>query len=179
MNDSDAVLIPYPELQLPPTTNRRRSEQCLPKMSTDCYNWLEEHYKFYLAFENKICKDYISEKFFAPLSRYVVPVVLGGGDYSSMAPSGSYIDVRDFKSPKDLADFLDVLDRNDSLYSQYFKWKEEYDVIPPTAIEHSYLCELCKRMNNQDIFRKVYPDIRAWWERGGCNAPLVVKLYKK
>jgi hypothetical protein len=43
-----------------------------------------ERYYFYLAFENSLCKDYITEKFFDAMSRDVVPVVRGGGDYAKV-----------------------------------------------------------------------------------------------
>jgi len=31
------------------------------------YNYLEDHYKFYFAFENSLCADYITEKFYMSL----------------------------------------------------------------------------------------------------------------
>jgi hypothetical protein len=39
-------------------------------------------FKFYLAFENSICDDYVSEKFFKILNYSIIPVVLGGANYS-------------------------------------------------------------------------------------------------
>ena len=36
-----------------------------------------EDYKFYLAFENSHCRDYISEKFFKVLDKNVIPIVRG------------------------------------------------------------------------------------------------------
>lgn len=47
-----------------------------------CREWLARNYKFFLAFENSVCDGYVTEKLFATLRYDVVPVVLGGADYS-------------------------------------------------------------------------------------------------
>ena len=60
---------------------------------------VERDYKFYLAFENSICRDYVTEKFYNALLFSTVPVVYGGADYESIgAPHNSFIDVRNFHS---------------------------------------------------------------------------------
>ena len=64
---------------------------------------LERDYKFYLAFENSICRDYVTEKFYNPLRFSTVPIVYGGADYEAKgAPPNSYIDVRTFSSGPNL-----------------------------------------------------------------------------
>ena len=47
----------------------------------DCNEIIALEYKFYLAFENSVCGEYITEKFFAMLRKPIVPIVLGGGNY--------------------------------------------------------------------------------------------------
>jgi alpha-1,3-fucosyltransferase len=60
---------------------------------------MERDYKFYLAFENAICPDYVTEKFYNTLLFSTVPIVYGGADYEAIgAPPNSYIDVRYFTS---------------------------------------------------------------------------------
>ena len=59
---------------------------------------LEQDYKFYLSFENAVCVDYVTEKFYNAFLFNMVPIVYGGADYTKLAPNMSYIDVRDFDS---------------------------------------------------------------------------------
>ncbi len=124
------------------------------KMEKNCLKTLRR-YKFYLAFENANCVDYITEKYwFTPLQNNIVPVVLGGGNYSdrNLAVPGSFINVMDFKTVKDLADYLLMLDKNDTAYNEYFSWKKRYylDEAP------SWMCKMCAMLNDDSLPRKTY-----------------------
>lgn len=94
-----------------------------------------------------------------------VPIVFGGVDYSLFSPPHSVINVRDFPSPRDLADYLLLLNRTDDLYARYFDWKRDYTVSTTTK---QAWCHLCK-MAHADLPAKVYPDIYQWWiEQAPC-----------
>ena len=54
------------------------SLKCDKESSGECWNQISEKYMFYLSFENSICKDYVTEKFWEPMRGNIVPVVLGG-----------------------------------------------------------------------------------------------------
>lgn len=47
-----------------------------------CRQYIASKYKFFFSFENSVCKDYLSEKFFYTLEYDIVPVVYSGADYS-------------------------------------------------------------------------------------------------
>lgn len=49
----------------------------------NCREHLAKSYKFVFSFENSICKDYVTEKFFDALKYNIVPVVLGGANYEN------------------------------------------------------------------------------------------------
>ncbi|XP_035691976.1 alpha-(1,3)-fucosyltransferase 7-like [Branchiostoma floridae] len=122
-------------------------------------------YKFYLAFENFRCVEYITEKFWHNSLDYdVVPVVLGApkGDYERVAPPNSFIHVDDFGSPEALANYLKYLDQNDDEYNRYFAWK----TTPPKNLPdyESRFCEVCKKLLQVSrTERKVYTDLDRWW----------------
>lgn len=83
-------------------------------------------YKFTIAFENAIAKDYVTEKFFHPLIVGSIPVYLGAPNIEEFAPADHcYINVNDFSSPGELADYLVRLNNDDELCQQYMKWKNE------------------------------------------------------
>ena len=60
----------------------------------------------------------MTEKFYRALDLGVVPVTFGGVNYTSIAPPKSFIDVHDFKNPKELATFLVDVGSNFTLYKQ-------------------------------------------------------------
>lgn len=133
--------------------------KCLPWKSPEC-NQLLQSYKFYVAAENGICADYVTEKFYRALSENIVPIVYGGADYSAYAPPRSFIHVGDFKSPKALADYLRLLDENDGLYLQYFDWKKEYQVVDQPL---RGWCDLCAKLHDPQLPAKSYQNVTSWW----------------
>uniref|UniRef100_A0A3B3QW46 Fucosyltransferase n=1 Tax=Paramormyrops kingsleyae TaxID=1676925 RepID=A0A3B3QW46_9TELE len=93
------------------------SDQLLPTISR-CY--------FYLAFENSVYRDYITEKLWNnALLAGSVPVVLGPprANYEAFIPKDSFIHVDDFNSIKELADFLNQLASDKERYESYFRWR--------------------------------------------------------
>jgi glycoprotein 3-alpha-L-fucosyltransferase len=91
-------------------------------------------------------------------------------DYADVAPPHSYIHVDDFRSPRDLADYLRVLDANDTLYNEYFRWKSDWVVTSDT----NYWCRICGLLHSatDPDFRLSYvhwyPDYGTWWN-GVCS----------
>ncbi|GBM40128.1 Glycoprotein 3-alpha-L-fucosyltransferase A [Araneus ventricosus] len=142
--------------------------KCPGHFTKDCP--LIEDYKFYLAFENSNCKEYITEKlWWNAYSKEVVPVVMGArkSDYEKLCPPNSFIHSDDFESPSDLAKYLDYLMYNDTAYNSFFDWKKDYKVVN----EHGYfgspslhLCHICEALNNfYGAKPKMYNDLQSFW----------------
>ncbi|KAL9983257.1 hypothetical protein ACROYT_G005403 [Oculina patagonica] len=103
-----------------------------PRGSKHC-DALLRTYKFYLAFENGFCEDYITEKYWEQaLEHDMVPVVMGGADYNELVIPQSYINVLDFSSAINLTSYLKALDRNSSAYNEYFHWKRNCNKLTTT-----------------------------------------------
>ena len=65
-----------------------------------------------------------------PARHSVLPIVMGArpGDYEKVAPHNSYIHVDQFRGPRDLAEYLLELDRDDKKYNQYFQVQKDRKV---------------------------------------------------
>ncbi|XP_031328238.1 alpha-(1,3)-fucosyltransferase C-like [Photinus pyralis] len=144
--------------------------------SPKCYEMLENTYKFYLSFENSICKDYSTEKLYNVLKKNVVPIVYGAGNYSLSAPPYSVINVADFDTVKQLTDYLMHLDKNMTEYLKYFEWKKKFKIV-----EVRKGCDICKKLN-EPLRKSVYDDLKSWsWGKKGeiCktgkNLPQIVQ----
>ena len=127
-----------------------------------CYNLMARRYKFYLSFENSVCHDYATEKFFEILSRNIIPVVYGGANYSQLAPPHSYINALQY-TPRQLARLMHRLASNHALYNEYFWWKPHYKVESgPLQMIRNGFCDLCRKLH-QDPSVKIHQDITEQW----------------
>ena len=96
------------------------------------YQDVLKKYKFYLSFENALCQDYITEKFFLAMYAGALPIVYGGlskGDYEKIAPDHSFIHVDDYDTIEDLSNHLTYLSNNIEAYNSYFWWRQHYKVL--------------------------------------------------
>ncbi|XP_068213043.1 alpha-(1,3)-fucosyltransferase C-like [Palaemon carinicauda] len=125
-----------------------------------CSELAQRDYKFYFAFENSLCKDYATEKIFNMLGYDIIPVVYGLFNYSALIPPGSYIDARSFPNVKSLADYLIYLDKNDTAYNEYFRWKPYHQISSPSVFTKPW-CDMCARLH-EDQSPKVY-DLYKWY----------------
>jgi len=104
-------------------------------------------YRFTLAFENAIDRDYVTEKFFDPLAAGSVPVYLGAPNAEAFAPGNDcFIDATHYPSPRALAEHLLALAADEAAYARYLRWKTE--PLRPSflamveEVRHSALCRL-------------------------------------
>uniref|UniRef100_A0A0N4ZBI8 Fucosyltransferase n=1 Tax=Parastrongyloides trichosuri TaxID=131310 RepID=A0A0N4ZBI8_PARTI len=127
----------------------------------DGYKLLKTKYKYYLAFENGNCKEYVTEKFFInALQNFVIPIVVGPSKeyYNKIAPKNSFIYLGDFKNAKELSLYLKFLDNNPKEYKKYFEWIDDGKFV-----DTKFWCRLCIFAQNPN--KKMYKNINEWWKK--------------
>uniref|UniRef100_A0A914XBC0 Fucosyltransferase n=1 Tax=Plectus sambesii TaxID=2011161 RepID=A0A914XBC0_9BILA len=125
-----------------------------------CEQRILPNYRFFIAFENNICRDYVTEKFWS-LKRLIVPIVLRASILDGIAPDDSFIAVDQFQSVAALAAHLEMLSRNETEYLRYFEWTRHYQKIEAPRSEA--FCRLCDRLHAPTIKHKSYADLVAWY----------------
>ncbi len=136
---------------------------CPKDAGNGCRELIAKEYKFYLAFENSLCLDYVTEKFFSQMQFNNIPIVLDlHGNQEAFSPAHSYINALDFSTVKGLTDYLKLLDGNDTLYNEYFWWKEYFSVYDYTSSKRG-MCHLCTLLHRPNSETKIYNDLTQWW----------------
>ena len=138
----------------------------------DCESKLHKNYRFYLSFENSLCADYITEKFWLRLgsAANVIPIAMGGtnlSDYlTSVTPPDSYIHVRNFTDIPTLGKYLQFLMSNDQAYNRYHRWRDNFSLT--VNLLRYPGCELCKIAYEKPRMPAV-KDLSSWWnDEGSC-----------
>ena len=134
----------------------------------DCVKKLVKGYKYFLAFENTECKDYITEKFWIAFQWDILPIVKGASfeAYNASGPPNSFLHMDQFKTPAALAKHLQYLDENDQEYDRYFTWKKTHEVY--IHMLDLYDCKLCEAIHKNVLPRKTKV-LSQWWSRDQCK----------
>ncbi|XP_060555283.1 alpha-(1,3)-fucosyltransferase fut-6-like [Ruditapes philippinarum] len=135
------------------------------KSPNECKQLYE--YKFYLAFENSFCRDYVSEKFWLTFDRGQIPIIAAPKYNVEMLPPKSYLNVFDYNSIQELADEMVKVGENETLYNSYFNWMNIYK-----REKKSIYCRLCEELYANRTAQN-YVDIDEWINDDICEKQTV------
>ena len=126
----------------------------------DCVQKLHSQYHFYLAWENSLCHDYITEKFWKVLKGdgYYIPVALGGltvEDYTSVAPKDSFLHAYNFSSLEQLGGYMKTLMEDHAAFNKYHEWRRSYDI----ELGPNRNCQYCEIANFASKFKREHSNI--------------------
>ena len=139
---------------------------------SDCVISMFQKYKFYLAFENSNCMDYITEKVWKSLIFGMVPIISGTSIESCQyhLPPHSFLHINNFSTPMILAEYIHFLRNNDKAYFKYHEWRKDYTVFSPFSFQPN-VCPICRNMLSctlcKSIFDKTVTKIQnksLWWK---------------
>jgi len=110
-------------------------------------------YKFTFAFENSEHKDYVTEKLYHPFMVGSIPVYKGAPNVRDFLPGPhSAILANEFSGPKELAEFLVRVGKDQRLYNEYFEYQRFGISAQRLRVEkftrYSLPCYVCMKLAN-------------------------------
>ena len=136
-----------------------QTELCNPK------EILGRTHMFYLSFEKKFCYEYITGELWDALRNNMVPVIMAQDDIYEILPEGSFIDIRDFDSPRLLAEHIVKVGKNASAYNAYHEWRESFYI---TDME-PWQCALCEMLHTETLDLPVVDNMGEFWSADDCS----------
>ncbi|CAD5211024.1 unnamed protein product [Bursaphelenchus okinawaensis] len=134
----------------------------------ECESTKDHH--FYLAVENSICKDYITEKLWGTgFKDDVIPIVLKRSVVEAYVPPKSVIAFDDYNSIEEMGKHLQELLHDKEKFLDYFKWRENYAVIYLDGLTHDVLerpwgiCQLCRLTHLDPLPEYRITDMKKHW----------------
>jgi hypothetical protein len=126
----------------------------------DCFGILNTTYRFYLAFENALCRDYRTEKFFENFNYDIILVERAGiSAEDKIEPKDAYISTKDFPDAQSLGKRLKTLSDDIDEYSKFLERKSQYYFPGFQEPYQTALCNLCEKMNAQEKYHRNIPDL--------------------
>ena len=130
---------------------------------------LTRFYKFSLVFMNQDCDYFVDDRLYHALDTGSVPVYMGTNKIDEFLPGNlknSIIKLSDFKSPRELAEYLNYLSKNETAYNKYLLWKTTgIGDISNTTIgrwwkpKYPLFCQVCMRLAQSGLHSGLDPDV--------------------
>ena len=133
----------------------------------NCFSVLNKTYRYYLAFENDLCDDYVSEKFYENYKYDLLLVSRAGHPLKRQVniDKEAYINAKDFNDAHELGIYLSKLSKNVSQYAKMLAKKDRYEVVNYQELFKESMCSICKRLNNLKKYNYVYKDVYEWMRK--------------
>lgn len=103
-------------------------------------DWIR-HYRFNIAFENRFCPGWTTEKLVDPLHVNTIPIHWGDPRAGEFFNPESFISAHDFKSLDELAEYVIHVDETPELYARYVQATPFRGNQPNPAFDHSRLID--------------------------------------
>uniref|UniRef100_A0A8R1I303 Fucosyltransferase n=1 Tax=Caenorhabditis japonica TaxID=281687 RepID=A0A8R1I303_CAEJA len=129
-----------------------------------------EQYPFYIAIENTVCNDYVTEKIWGRITVPSIPIVMRRKVYEKILPPKSFIAMDDYRNPREMANHLRALETNQTAYSEYFEWRQRgtWTSAPWNAPGYRNglcrVCELLWKSGTNGTEPKSYENIWKWFD---------------
>ena len=124
---------------------------------------LAKKYKFTLVFFNQDCDYFVDAQLSHALHAGSIPVVMSTDKLEEFLPGNlkhSVIRVRDFKSPRHLAEYLKYLNDHETEYNKYLEWKwKGFGNITGTVIgdfwmpKYPIYCQICVALSEGRVHK--------------------------
>lgn len=147
--------------------------KCDP-FTIECQEKLKDS-KFYLSFENGFCDEYITEKYWNhPMVVDMIPLVIGGANYTDLVLEESFINVLQFKNINDLITTIKSIDESCDEWIKYFRWKAKYELWNPIyggwPYVSDWICKICELLYNSS-FSNISPTSKIINEKQCRSSP--------
>ena len=140
----------------------------------DCFSILNSTYRYYLAFENALCSEYISEKFYENYKYDIIQVSRAGDNKHRpiKLDKNAYVSTADFKNADELGRYLRALSSDKEKYANFLSDKDMYEAVPYVELVKKSMCEICMRLDKLEEYKKVYENVYSWMlNKFGCLKP--------
>ncbi|EGT60447.1 hypothetical protein CAEBREN_09293 [Caenorhabditis brenneri] len=149
-------------------TDDRLKSICPP--GVECLDVFEQ-YPFYIAIENTVCNDYVTEKIWSRISVPSIPIVMRRRVYKNILPPKSFIAMDDYRNPIEMANHLRALEANATAYAEYFDWRQKGSWTSAPWNSPGYrngVCRVCellwKAKSNETEPYKSYKNVWKWFD---------------